>query len=108
MDAWPLTSGPHGEWTQGEFTQGDMTMATKTTCSATRAELLAAKPLVMELRDHEGNIVFKTYLPVRAFSTDSVGYNANGKAEICMGSKYVTCQVGANITVIGSKELPKG
>lgn len=44
---------------------------------------------------------------VREFSTGSVGFNINDKLELTLadGSK-VKCQVGVNITVIGSKEVP--
>lgn len=84
-------------------------MATaKTVPSLTRAELMKGKALTIELRDSDGNTVYKGFLPVREFSTGSIGYNANGKAELCIdGQHYVQMQIGANITVVGSKELPK-
>jgi hypothetical protein len=83
-------------------------MAAKTVLSLTRTELLKGKPLTIELRDSEGNTVYKGFLPVREFSTSSIGFNANAKGDLCIdGQHYVQVQIGANITVIGSKELPK-
>ena len=83
-------------------------MAAKTVLSLTRTELLKGKPLTLELRDQQGNVVYKGYLPVREFSTSSIGFNANSKGDLCIdGQHYVQVQIGANITVIGSKELPK-
>jgi hypothetical protein len=85
-----------------------MATTTKTVPALTRTELLKGKPLTLELRDAEGNVVYKGYLPVREFSTSSIGYNANAKADLCIdGQHYVAVQIGANITVVGSKELPK-
>ncbi len=45
----------------------------------------------------------------REFSTGSVGYNVNDKVEITLadGTK-VKAQLGINITIIGSKEIPAG
>jgi hypothetical protein len=82
---------------------------TKTVPTLTRGQLMKGKALMLEIRDSEGNCVYKAYLPVREFTTGSVGFNANGKCDLCIdGEHYVQCQVGANITVVGSKELPKG
>ena len=45
----------------------------------------------------------------REFQTGNIGYNANGKITIKLADgSAVTCQLGVNITVIGSKSLPKG
>jgi hypothetical protein len=44
---------------------------------------------------------------VKEFSTGSLGWYLNGKSVIDVGGKQVTVQIGMNITVIGSKELPK-
>jgi hypothetical protein len=44
---------------------------------------------------------------VKEFSTGSLGWYLNGKSVIEVGGKQVTVQIGMNITVIGSKELPK-
>ena len=43
----------------------------------------------------------------REFSTGSFGWYLSGKTSIEIDGKPVSVQVGANLTVIGSKELPK-
>lgn len=43
---------------------------------------------------------------VKEFATGSLGWYLNAKAPIKVGDKAVTCQVGLNLTVVGSKELP--
>ena len=48
----------------------------------------------------------KIYL-IREFSTGSFGWYVNGKASIVVDGKPIQCQVGMNITVVGSKELPR-
>lgn len=42
----------------------------------------------------------------RQFSTGSLGWNLNGKITLKVGDMHVTCQLGMNLTVVGSKELP--
>jgi hypothetical protein len=43
----------------------------------------------------------------KEFSTGSVGFNISEKLEVTLPSgEVVRCQVGLNITVIGSKEWP--
>jgi hypothetical protein len=44
---------------------------------------------------------------VKEFSTGSFGWNLNGKTTLEVNGTPVTVQVGLNLTVIGSKELPK-
>jgi hypothetical protein len=44
---------------------------------------------------------------VKEFSTGSFGWYLNGKSVIDVGDKQVSVQIGLNITIIGSKELPK-
>ena len=74
----------------------------KTTCSLTRAEFKAnAKPLNVTIGERTYNAVPKE------FSTGSLGWNVNDKLTLEIGGKTVTVQVGLNLTVIGSKELPK-
>ncbi len=43
----------------------------------------------------------------REFSTGSLGWYANGKITIDINGKTVSVQVGLNMTIVGSKELPK-
>lgn len=44
---------------------------------------------------------------VKEFSTGSLGWNINDKMQIDVGGHLVTVQVGLNLTIIGSKELPQ-
>ena len=40
----------------------------------------------------------------KTFSTGSMGWNVNAKLPMEVGGKLVMCQVGLNLTVIGSKD----
>jgi hypothetical protein len=44
---------------------------------------------------------------VKEFSTGSLGWFLNGKTTMDVGGKTVTVQIGLNMTIVGSKELPK-
>ncbi len=44
---------------------------------------------------------------VKEFRTGSFGWYLNSKATIDVGGTPVTVQVGANLTVVGSKDLPQ-
>jgi hypothetical protein len=44
---------------------------------------------------------------VKEFATGSLGWFLSGKTTLKVGDKLVNVQVGLNLTVIGSKELPK-
>lgn len=43
---------------------------------------------------------------VKEFSTGSLGWNINAKTSIKVGDKSVAVQVGLNLTIVGSKDLP--
>ena len=43
----------------------------------------------------------------REFSTGSLGWYLNGKTVVDVNGVKVSVQVGINLTVVGSKELPK-
>lgn len=74
----------------------------KSTCPVTRAEFL---------RDAEPVEVVINGVPmtaeVKEFSTGSLGWYLNGKTNVKVGDKSVSVQIGMNLTVVGSKELPK-
>jgi hypothetical protein len=77
-------------------------MAGKTTCPITRQQFNAeAKPVEVII---DGN---KMLAVNREFSTGSLGWNISNKMTIMVGDKPVTVQVGLNLTIVGSKELPK-
>lgn len=74
----------------------------KTTCPVTRAEFLnEAKPVEITING------IPMTAEVKEFSTGSLGWYLNGKANVKVGEKTVTAQIGMNLTVVGSKELPK-
>jgi hypothetical protein len=74
----------------------------KTTCPITRAEfnehakaveiIINGIPLMAEVKE---------------FSTGSLGWYLNGKTTIRINDKPVSVQIGLNLTIVGSKELPK-
>ena len=41
------------------------------------------------------------------FSTGSLGWYANGKVTVEINGKPVSIQIGLNMTIVGSKELPQ-
>ncbi len=43
----------------------------------------------------------------REFSTGSLGWYLNGKTVIEINGVPVSVQIGMNLTIVGSKELPK-
>jgi hypothetical protein len=43
---------------------------------------------------------------VKEFSTGSLGWYLNGKMPLKIGDKVVSVQIGMNLTIVGSKELP--
>ena len=44
---------------------------------------------------------------VKEFSTGSLGWYLNGKTTIKVGDQSVKVQIGMNLTIVGSKELPE-
>jgi len=77
-------------------------MAKKTSCPVSRQEFQThAKPIPVTIGT--------TTLPaeVKEFSTGSFGWYLGGKTSIEVNGKLVSVQIGMNLTVIGSKELPK-
>jgi len=77
-------------------------MAKKTSCPISRSEFAAsAKPVTVQIGE-------KTYTAVpKEFSTGSLGWNINDKITLDIGGKLVTVQIGMNLTLVGSKDLPK-
>lgn len=77
--------------------------ATKTKCPVTRAEFNEhAKPMKFTV----GETTIE--LDPRQFEkSGSMGWNANMKITVLINGKRCQCQVGCNITLVGSKELPK-
>jgi len=77
-------------------------MAAKTTCPVTRQQFKDnAKAIEVVINGQ------KMIAEPREFSTGSLGWNINGKLVVQIGETPVTVQVGLNLTLLGSNELPK-
>ena len=76
-------------------------MASKTTCPITRAQFKQAKPVEVVING------VPMSAEVKEFSTGSLGWYLNGKMTIKIGETAVTVQIGMNMTIVGSKDLPK-
>jgi hypothetical protein len=71
-------------------------------CPITRAEFReGAKPMQVTINGAPMTA------DVKEFSTGSLGWNINGKIQVDVGGKPVNVQVGLNLTIVGSKDLPK-
>jgi hypothetical protein len=74
----------------------------KTTCPVTRTEFTThAKTLHIKVGEKE------FVATPREFSTGSLGWNVNDKMVVEINGKPVTLQIGMNLTVVGSKDLPQ-
>jgi len=77
-------------------------MAKKTTCPISRAEFRAkAKPLTVIIAGSS------LEAEVKEFSTGSLGWYLNNKTMVEIDGVRVSVQIGLNLTIVGSKELPK-
>jgi hypothetical protein len=78
-------------------------MAKKTTCPISRADFRdKARPVTVTIN----NVPLQA--EVKEFSTGSLGWYLNGKTTIDVGGTLVSVQIGMNLTIVGSKELPQG
>ncbi len=76
-------------------------MPPKTTCPVTREGFRQnAQPVVIMIDGKEYSA------DVKEFSTGSLGWYLNTKAQVKVGEKNVSVQIGMNLTIVGSKELP--
>ncbi|HVK13693.1 MAG TPA: hypothetical protein VM597_33410 [Gemmataceae bacterium] len=74
----------------------------KTLCPITREQFKeGAKPVTITIGTSP------MLADPREFATGSLGWYLNGKTVIEVNGTPVTVQVGINLTVVGSKELPK-
>ena len=77
-------------------------MAKKTSCPITRADFHAhAKPVSVVVNN------VPLIAEVKEFSTGSLGWYLNGKTSIEINGKPVSVQIGMNLTIVGSKDLPQ-
>jgi hypothetical protein len=77
-------------------------MAAKTICPVTRQQFKKDAKQIEVVIDGQ-----KLIADPREFSTGSLGWNINGKITLQVGEARVSVQVGLNLTLVGSKELPK-
>src|SRR3954454_17203631 len=76
-------------------------MAKKTTCPITRAQFREkAKPVKVTIGDQTIDVETKE------FATGSLGWYLNTKVTLEVDGVRVPVQVGLNLTIVGSKELP--
>ena len=74
----------------------------KTNCPINRSQFLAkAKPITVSIN----NVPLQAV--VKEFSTGSLGWFLNGKMMIEIDGTPVSVQIGLNLTIVGSKELPR-
>jgi hypothetical protein len=77
-------------------------MAKKTHCPITRDDFrAAAKPLSVTIAG------VPLAAEVKEFSTGSLGWYLNGKTMVEINGSPVAVQIGLNMTIVGSKELPR-
>ena len=77
-------------------------MAKKTTCPITRSDFRSkARPVAVTING------IPLQAEVKEFSTGSLGWYLNGKTTIDVGGTPVSVQIGMNLTVVGSKDLPQ-
>jgi hypothetical protein len=77
-------------------------MAKKTTCPISREQFREnAKAVVIQIGEDQ------LKADVKEFSTGSLGWYLNGKTRIMVGGVEVAVQIGLNLTIVGSKELPQ-
>ena len=77
-------------------------MAKKTTCPISRADFRTNAKAVTVVVNNVPLVA-----EVKEFSTGSLGWYLNGKTSIDIGGKAVSVQIGMNLTIVGSKELPR-
>jgi len=77
-------------------------MTKKTTCPISRADFRTqAKPVTVTIAG------VPLVAEVKEFSTGSLGWYLNGKTMVDVNGTPVSVQIGLNLTIVGSKELPK-
>lgn len=76
-------------------------MAKKTNCPISRAQFKLAKPVTVMINDQ------KLDAEPKEFSTGSLGWYLNAKVTLEVDGVRVPVQIGLNLTIVGSKELPQ-
>lgn len=74
----------------------------KTVCPITRADFRNnAQPVEITI----GGVPMLA--EPKEFATGSLGWYLNNKVTLKVGDRPVTVQIGMNLTIVGSKELPR-
>lgn len=74
----------------------------KTVCPITRTQFREkAQPIELTINGKSVRV------PVKEFSTGSLGWYYNDKMAITIDGQDVMVQLGLNFTIVGSKELPQ-
>ena len=77
-------------------------MAKKTSCPITLADSRAhAKPIPITIGNNPPQLA-----EVKEFATGSLGWYLNSKVTVEIDGVRVPVQIGLNLTIVGSKELP--
>src|SRR3954452_1395394 len=76
-------------------------MGKKTTCPITRQQFRKAEPVKIVINGQEREA------GPREFGTGSLGWYLNEKITLEVDGVKVPVQIGLNLTIVGSKELPK-
>ena len=75
-------------------------MPPKTVCPISRQQFTDhAKPLEIVINGESMKV------PVKEFSTGSLGWYLNKKMDVKVGDATVSVQIGLNMTIVGSKDL---
>lgn len=77
-----------------------------TTCAITRAEFRARAKTIKVTLEYDGK-TYVQHVAVKEFESGSLGWSLSDKFTPCLEGRDVKCQIGLNITAIGSKELPR-
>lgn len=75
----------------------------KSSCPITREEFRAGAKAIKVVIGESAQLA-----EVKEFATGSLGWYLNGKMTIEIDGKAVSVQIGMNLTIVGSKELPGG
>lgn len=73
----------------------------KTVCPITRKQFLDNAKQMSVVIDGQSKVVSP-----KQFSTGSLGWNLSDKIDVVIDGKVCKVQVGLNLTIVGSKELP--
>jgi hypothetical protein len=74
----------------------------KTICPVSRSQFKqGARPVEITIGGQRMEV------PVKFFSTGSLGWYLNAKTNLDVGGQSVPVQIGLNLTLVGSKDLPQ-